>query len=282
MKWSTVWNGSYSLAVFTAICGFIVAVIAQRVQDRRNPRKAVSWDAEIERPARLGKGEDRRIGISYNGTSVKELFQVKIRVENTGNTLVKDEFIRFRMPEGATLLEMAPDPTPEQELGVSEDRNPTLSQMERRYKIGHLEAGQKVSFLIVTDGGAWSTWRDIHPYNAEGNVLFLQRDIARAKEDAEEVQPFIRNLAALLLLTILVSITPTPASYVLSAFALVPCIYIFISAPRILRAILQLIGNTGKNLPTIHVSDSKGIQIGDENTLVNRFDPAQQSAPNGV
>jgi hypothetical protein len=274
MKWSSAWNSSYTLAVFTAICGFIVAIIAQRVQDRRTPHKAVSWNAEIERPARLERDQDR-IGISYNGTPVQDLFQVRIRIENTGNTLVKNEYIRFRMPEDAKLLEMTPDPPPEPELDVSRDQGLSLGQTERRYKIGHFEAGQSVSFLIVTDGGAWATWHDIHPYNDEGNVLFQQRDIARAKEDAEEVQPFIRNLAAFLLLAILVPITPTPFSYALGGLALIPCIFILISAPRIMRVIRQLISVMGRNLYTVHVEGGgQGIQIGDDNTQTNRYNPA--------
>jgi len=154
MKWSSAWNSSYSLAVFTAIYGFIFAIIAQRIQNRRTPHKAISWDAEIERPARLKKDEDGRIGISYNGTPVQDLFQVKIKIENTGNTLVRNEYVRFRMPDEAKILEISPYPAPEQELGVSEDDSIVLTPMERRYKIGHLEAGQRVSFLIVTDGGA--------------------------------------------------------------------------------------------------------------------------------
>ena len=58
------------------------------------------------------------------------------------------------MPDEAKILEISPYPAPEQELGVSEDDSIVLTPMERRYKIGHLEAGQRVSFLIVTDGGA--------------------------------------------------------------------------------------------------------------------------------
>lgn len=281
MKWSSAWNSSYTLAVFTAICGFIVALIAQRIQDRRAPRKAVSWDAEIERPARLERDQDR-IGISYNGIPVQDLFQVRIRIENTGNILVKNEYIRFRMPTEAKLLEMAPDPVPEQELDVSRDQNPSLGQAERRYRIGHLEAGQSVGFLIVTDGGAWATWHDIHPYNEEGNVLFQRRDIARAKEDAEEVQPFIRNLAAFLLLAILVPISPSPVSYALTGLALIPCIFIFLAAPRIMRVIRQLIGMTGKDRYTVQVKGGQGIQIGGDNTQVNRYEPVSSPAESAL
>jgi hypothetical protein len=277
MKWSSVWNSGYSLAAFTAICGFIFAVILQRVQDHRAPRKGISWDVEIERPAQLDNDEDNRIGILYNGSPVKDLFQVRILVENTGNTLIRNEYVRFRMPSGARLLEMAPDPAPEQELGVSEDESFASGPTERRYKIGHLEAGQSVSFLIVTDGGTWYSWHDIHPYNEEGGVPFQQRDIARAKEDAEEVQPFIRNLAAFLLLTILVSITPSPASYAFSALALIPCISILIAAPRILRVAQQLM-HRNRNSYTVHVAESKGVQIGDENTQINRYEPSQPTA----
>jgi hypothetical protein len=279
MKWSSAWNSSYSLAVFTAILGFIFAVIAQRIQNRRTPRKAISWDADIARPAQLEKGRDRRIGISYNGIPVEDLFQAKIHIENTGNTLVRNQYIRFRMPAGAKLLELEPNPAPEPELDVrdvSEEASRGLIPAQRRYRIGHFEAGQKVSFLIVTDGGAWAGWDDIHPFNDEGGVDFQPRDIARAKEDAEEVQPFIRNLAAFLLLTILASISPTPESWAFSGLALIPCVYVFISAPRIMRVIRQLIGNRPRDSWTVHVTDSQGLQVGGENSQVNRWTDAAQ------
>jgi hypothetical protein len=278
MKWSSVWSSAYTLAAFTAIFGFVFAVILQRIQDRRTPRKAISWDAEVERPARLKEGERARIGISYNGTRVENLFQVKIRIENSGNTVVKNEYLRFKMPEGARLLEMSPYPVPEQELRVEEVDVPALDPTQRRYKIGHLEAGQSVGFLIVTDGGAWPTWTDIHPHNDEGGVRFEQRDIARAKEDAESVQPFIRNVSAFLLLTILVFITPTPASWALSGLALIPGTYIFTAAPRIMRVILQLTGKRSQNLFTVTVRDSKGVQIGDDGTQLNTYSPASSAS----
>lgn len=281
MKWSSVWNSAYSLAVFTAILGFIAAVITQRFQDRRSPRKGISWDVTIERPASLKKDDHNRIGISYNGRPVADLVQVRVLIENTGNTVVKNEYLRFELPSQATLLEMSPDPTPEPELGVEEVDEPPFSrplrpidsQPDRIYRIGHFEAGQIVSFLIVTDGGAWNTWDDIHPYNEDGGVPFQQRDIARAREDAEEVLPFIRMVTAFLLLAILVSITPTPASYVLSGVALFPLVRIIIAAPRILRVVQQLLKLLSKNLYTVTVADSQGIQIGDTNRQDNRWRP---------
>jgi len=281
MKWSSVWNSAYSLAIFTAILGFIAAVITQRFQDRRSPRKGISWDVTIERPASLKKDDHNRIGISYNGRPVADLVQVRVRIENTGNTVVKNEYLRFELPSQAMLLEMSPDPTPEPELGVEEVDEPPFSRPPRPiggepdhiYRIGHLEAGQIVSFLIVTDGGAWKTWDDIHPYNEDGGVPFQQRDIARAREDAEEVLPFIRMTTAFLLLTILVSITPTPASYVLSGVALFPLVRIMIAAPRILRVVQQLLRLLSKSLYTVNVADSQGIQIGDTNRQENRWRP---------
>jgi hypothetical protein len=270
MHWSTIWNNNYTLAVFTAICGFIFAVAMQRIQDRRAPRKAISWDATIDRKQRVDKDDEDRIGISYNGVPVKDLVQVRIQVENTGNTLVRNEYVRFRMPKTAKILEVTTDPAPEPELGVAEDKDPALSPRERRYKIGHLEAGQSVGFHIATDGGDWLTWKDIHPHNEEGGVLFQRRDIARAKEDAEEVQPFIRNLAAFLLLAMLTFVTPAPGSFAFALLALLPCFNIMNGAPRILR-VLQRLLSPNDSPRAIYVSDSQGIQIGEENVQSNTY-----------
>jgi hypothetical protein len=284
MHWSTIVNNSYILAIFGAVIGFIFALILARIQARGAPRKAISWAAEIEKPPQLDKGKEGKLGVSYNGVPVKDLVQVRVLVENTGNTVIKNEYVRFKLPAGSKILEVATDPAPEPELGVSEVLEPGLSNMERRYKIGHLEVGQNVRFLLATDGGAWNSWAGIYPFNEEGDVLFQRRDIARAREDVEEVRPFIRSAAGVFLLMILAIATPYPTSLVFAGLAAPLCIYIILIAPRIFQVVQRLISPAAATpVYSVNVGSTYGpFLIGDGTTqyqVEGNLKGAQQGEP---
>lgn len=279
---SDLFNNSYILAVFSAVCGFIFAWIMARIQARSAPRKAISWDVSIEKPPQLDKDQERRVGMTYRGVEVKDLVQVYILLENTGNTVIKNEYVRFRLPEQSRILEVETDPTPEPELDVSEVRDGTLGMMDRRYKIGHLEVGQSVRFYIATDGGAWSGWSGMHPFNEEGGVLFQRRDIARAKEDVEEVRPFIRNVAALFVVALLALVFPYPESMAFAIVSIPLCVYVIIAAPRVSRVVQRLIsGRAGAGYEVSMGNLSGGAMVGDYNTLHNYYGTSEESEEGG-
>ena len=53
MHWKDVLENRYALAIFTAGCGFVFALILERVKAKRELRKAISWDTTIEKAPRL-------------------------------------------------------------------------------------------------------------------------------------------------------------------------------------------------------------------------------------
>jgi len=230
----------------------------------------------------LVKDEASKIGVSYDGITVKELVQIYIRFENTGNTLIEDQYIRFRFPEQARILDVDLDPKPEQELGVIEILEPALGAMERRYKVGHLEAAQSVRFRIASDGGAWPGWSDIHPFNEEGGVLFLRRDVARQKEDEDEVGPFIQGAVLLMLLLLLGLAVPNIFSIVTLVLGVPLCFMISSKAPKVLRVLKRLLSSS--DVPQIYLAGPQGVQIGDGNRQDNSYQPSDlgQEAEDGA
>jgi hypothetical protein len=264
MHWEHLLENRYVLAVFTAACGFGFALILERVRNRRVPRKAISWDTSIDKPPRFqSKDKPSKVGISYDGIRVEDLTQIYLRFENRGNTVIKNQYIRFKFPQEAKILEIAFDPTPERELDVVEAPDPNFDVMEKRYRIGHLEAGQSVGLRVAADGGDWSGWSDIHPFNEEGNVLFQRRDVARAREDEEEVEPFITSSTFLLILVLLGSILGQIPSILVVLIAIPLAIYISMKVPKVMRVIRR-------RLPRpIYLEGAQGVQIGEENTQHN-------------
>lgn len=273
MHWKDILENRYALAIFTAGCGFVFALILERIKAKRAPRKAISWDATIEKAPRLNdKDETSKVGISYDGRLVKDLVQIYVRFENTGNTVLKNEYIRFRFPTRARILEVELDPFPERELGVTEVRDPDLSGIEKRYKISHLEAGQSVRFRVVSDGGAWLGWSDIHPFNEEGDVLFQRRDVARAKADEDEVEPFIWSSVLLLLLLLLASASASGqiGSIILLLVAIPLSFYISVKVPKVIRVMRRALSPL--DLPRqIYLDGAQGVQIGENNAQTNSY-----------
>jgi len=189
------------LALLGAVLGFVGAYTLDRVKARREPRRRISWDVDIERTLIKVKSSIRsKVRVLYNGAEVAELAHIKCAMANTGNRVVKNHELRFTFPERTTLLETYLEPVPDPELGVElildED---TGGRSERRYRISHLERGEAVHFNFVTAGGDFADWRP-RSFNQEGDVEFGRRDVAVAKEDEEHVRPFVT--AALLMLLV--------------------------------------------------------------------------------
>ncbi|SEQ97095.1 hypothetical protein [Lentzea albida] len=196
----------YGLAVFAAILSGLAAYLTgSRLEAKKFHKtlKQLSWDMDVN--SRLVSIKDelkQKVQVKYAGESVTSLTTVTFQVTNTGGAVVKDQFLRFAFPEKAQMLEVDLAPRPEPELDVSEVFD-DVPPGNRRYRIGHLEPGQRVQFKFVSDGGDWSGWRGVHPKNDEGGVVFERRDVSRVKADKEHIRPFAVQ-AVLLVLTQLV------------------------------------------------------------------------------
>jgi hypothetical protein len=131
-----------------------------------------------------------RVQILYRDNPAENLHAIRFRASNTGNQLVKDQYIRFEFGPLTTILDEGLDPIPPREIGAEPAHVPDLSSHETCYVIKHLEHGQEVSFLFVVAGK--DAGQPVpHPYNEEGNVDFMPRDVARVTEDIEHVRPFL-------------------------------------------------------------------------------------------
>jgi len=183
--------GKVTLLALTAILGFASAFVLEQIKRKREPHKQISWDMDIERGlVAVSPSVKERVEVLYRNRPTNNLLAVRFKASNTGNQVVKSQYIRFEFSRLTTILDEDLDPPPPRELGAEQARIPELQQNETRYVIKHLERGQEVNFLFVVDGedaGPPSP----HPYNEEGDVSFIPRDVARVDEDTEHVQPFV-------------------------------------------------------------------------------------------
>ncbi|GAB7033233.1 hypothetical protein AB0G35_37035 [Streptomyces sp. NPDC021749] len=187
----------------SAFVGVFGTLLVHFLASRQKPRKRVSWDSVTE-PG-LGSIDPQlgaKLRISYNGNHVNHLYSARYRLTNSGNTVIKNQRVRFEIPAGVKVLELAPAPQPEPELEV--ERSPESSGSRIVYTIGQLERGEEVGFSLVLDGHSAPQWR-AKTSNAEGGVDVQKRDSQRNVEDRAHVIPFLASVFFLLAIPPVVS-----------------------------------------------------------------------------
>ncbi|UDM05518.1 hypothetical protein [Streptomyces longhuiensis] len=175
------------VVAFVGIIGGVLGTIAvERFKLRREPTKRLSWDAEIHN-AMLSTDENlrRQLQLNFNGHPIAGLSSVDFRVENTGNRVVKDQYLRFDFPVGQ-LVEAAITSGPEREMGVVRCQDREQGPGEAVFAIGHLERGQAVSLRLSVSVRDLGNWRVV-AHNDEGDVEFHERAAARRQADQEHV-----------------------------------------------------------------------------------------------
>lgn len=223
---SSDWSSSkLVIPVVAALLGFVSGYLLEIIKTRRGPKTLLAWDLEVEQPE-LNYGAKRadRVKISYRGREVDRLVNVRYTITNAGNTSIKNQSVRFDIPEGAKILQRELDPIPEPELGVRDitDEDPAFAGP--RYKIGQLDPGDSVSFAFAADGGAWRAWKGAKLHNEEADVVYRRRDVALQRDDQTHVGPFLFGLAAILIVTTLTG-AASLAIWILGKFYLVELAY---------------------------------------------------------
>ena len=191
------WDSQLGRVVLAAVLGFVFAYGLERIKRRREPHRQLSWDGATlaALPDAVAELRDK-LEIRYQGTTIENLWEIHCLVENTGNRVVKDQHIRFKLPAGTHVLEAILDPEPEPEIGVSAERIDGAPQHHPQYRIAHLERKQSVGWRLIVTGPDAASWTPI-PKNDEGDVDFVERGVQRALEDAEHVDPFFKVLVLL-------------------------------------------------------------------------------------
>jgi hypothetical protein len=183
-------------AIIGGACTYVVSLLLAR----RNPRKQLSWDASTDRGLVAVSSTVRdNVKITYKGKDAGDLVAVRCRVTNTGNTVIKNEELRFAFPEETQIIEGGFSPQPERELRASRIESQDLKATEYMFSIGQLEVGQEVSFEFMATGQRAEDWK-LHSFNEQGDVEFRQREAGRARDEQEHVRPVI-VIATLFLIT---------------------------------------------------------------------------------
>lgn len=179
------------IAIVSAVLSLITGYVLLQIKERREPRKRLSYDLETRHNlVTVEENISRNVSLMYKGLSTEKLSYVRCDVKNTGNSVIKSEYLRFEFADGSRILDAYTEPPPPKEYGVSEVEEAGLRQHERRYLISHLEKQQQVGFrFVLTDMAELEP--KIIPFNEEGDVEVVVASISRAADDRRFLGQFV-------------------------------------------------------------------------------------------
>ncbi|MFJ5599918.1 hypothetical protein ACIP95_18520 [Micromonospora parva] len=193
-----------AVPAFAALLGFVSGYLLEIIKSKRGSRTLLSWDLRVEEPEiSYGAAQADRIKISYRGHEVDRLVNVRYTITNSGNTAIKNQIVRFVLPEDAKILQRELDPTPDPELGVRDITGQDPEFVGPRYKVAQLDPGDSVSFALAADGGSWRGWNGVKLRNEDAGIVYQRRDVALRRDDQTHVAPFLFGLASIFIVATL-------------------------------------------------------------------------------
>lgn len=180
-----------TIALIAAVFGFIANYALAQLRRRAEPRKQLSYDIEVDRGlVAVQQKIKEKIKVFYEGHEIGDLYHVTCNVQNSGNTVVRNQYLRFSFSPQTQIVDEYFDPEPQPEIDVRSSPTPTLKPSERRYSVAHLEKGQGVAFRFITTGSMPPTL-EVHPSNEAGDVGFVPRSVTFTVGDLHHIQAFV-------------------------------------------------------------------------------------------
>jgi hypothetical protein len=181
-----------AIAVVSAALAFISSFILAQLKRHQEPRKQLSYSlTTLGGVVQVDEAISDRIKVLYRDREVKDLHQVRCKLENTGNTVIKSQYVRFEFPTEAAILDCYFEPQPPREFGVRELTEEGIGINERRFILSHLERDSAVAVRFVVMGPG-SVQPKLHPFNESGDVEFVPRELAIEANDLEILTYFVR------------------------------------------------------------------------------------------
>ena len=204
---TTFWQ-NVVVAVLSAILAFLCGYALAGMSKKQRSGKRLSYNLSIENGlVKIEESIRKRIEVFYNSEEIENLYNVNFYLENTGNTVIKSQEIRFEFPENARILDFSFEPQPEQEMKVEKIES-GLRIFEKKYKIGQIERGQSLGVRFTATSSAEIREVKLHPHNEGGDIEFASRSITKALSDRDQIAKFLSLYIFYLVLPPVVQLFP--------------------------------------------------------------------------
>lgn len=197
-----------AVAVLSAVLAFLGGYALAGISKKSGSGKRLSYSLNIESGlVNIEKNIRDKVKVLYENEEIVNLSNVKVDIENTGNSVVKSEEIRFEFAPGSKIIEFYFDPQPQPEMKVEKLSDSGLKDYEKKCRIGHIEKNQAlgVRFIVSSD----SEIKLIpHPHNDNGDVEFSSRSATKIINEREQVAKFLSWLIMYFVIPPVFSIFP--------------------------------------------------------------------------
>lgn len=179
------------IAIVSATLAFLSNYLLAQWRHRREPTHRLSYSVAIRRElGDVSDGVRRSLQVTYNGHPIEGIHSAKCAVINVGNTVVRDESLRFEFPPGSALMDAYVDPEPPKEVGLKRLYDDQLSPNEVKYLIGHMKVGQTVNFDFVVASDAERITVSLHNKGRE-DVDLVAGEAHVEREDHYHLYRFV-------------------------------------------------------------------------------------------
>jgi len=179
------------VAIVSAILAFIGAILLERYKRKREPKKQISYEKILHKGIVAIDDEiSGKTAVLYRDAELKEPYRLSFNFVNSGNSLIKNQYIRFKFPDGCIIVDTYLAPIPEPELGFEEISDLTISAQEKRFKISHFEVGANINLRFILSGSLDRNV-EMYPFNEDGGVFIVERSAAQALTDGEKLNKFL-------------------------------------------------------------------------------------------
>jgi hypothetical protein len=196
-------TGKFLIPLAAAGLGFLANLLLDSLRRRREPRRqlAYSW---VETPITLPIRDDAvapRLQLTYAGRAVSELHTVTYQIRNSGNLLLKEQYLRFEFADGLRILDsgFVRPPAPELQSEAHVTSPVVLPQPATalgHFKLGHLNPRDEVVLFLLVEGQPYEA-PNVHLYNAESEVEIVETSVQQVRAERERIAALIGKVATL-------------------------------------------------------------------------------------
>jgi hypothetical protein len=246
-----------AVAIVSAILAFLSGYALSGLSRRQGSGKRLSYNLSLEKGlVTVEKNIKNKVKVLYEGQEVENLYHIKCDIENTGNTVVKSQYIRFEFPKGTDILDFSFDPVPEPEMKIEKISEAGLSSHEIKCRIGQIEREQRIGFRFTVTSSL-DVELKLHPFNDSGDVEFSPRAVSKLANEQELITKFLTIYLMNILIPEIFDIISIPLSDLIGGLVrLVLLIYLYPLIVPFSQAVAKIISkwsseNENKPIPTI-------------------------------
>jgi hypothetical protein len=197
-------TAKFLIPLAAAGLGFLANLLLDSLRRRREARRQLAYSC-VETPIALPVRDDAvapQLQLTYAGRPVSELHTVTYQIRNSGNLLLKDQYLRFEFSDRLRILDSGfvspPAPELQAEAHVT---NPVVvlpkpATALGHFKLGHLNPRDEVALFLLVEGQPYEA-PVVHLYNPESEVEIVETSVQQVRAERERLASLIGKVATL-------------------------------------------------------------------------------------